>query len=82
LNGSQSNEQAKALSERLVKEAGRNHRRQVELAYQLVANRPPSPQEMQIALQYLNGKSKEEEAAARDQFALAMFNINSFLYVK
>jgi len=82
LNGSLSNEQAKAFSERLVREAGRNHRRQVELAYQLVASRSPSPKEMQIALQYLNVKRKEEEAAARDQFALAMFNINGFLYLK
>ena len=76
LNGTIANEQAKAFAERLAREAGSDPRRQIDLAYKLVAGRAPKPNEMQIAQQYLKGQG------SREQFALAMFNLNSFLYVK
>jgi hypothetical protein len=81
LNGDFANEQAKALSERLLKEAGRNPKRQVELAYRLTTGRPPKPQELQTALAFLKAKTPAESTQARDQFALAMFNLNAFLYL-
>jgi len=38
----------------------------------------PKPTELKLALDYL---AKGEEAKSREQFALAMFNLNAFLYV-
>ena len=81
LNGDLANQQAKVFAERLSKEAGKNHRRQVMLAYRLVAGRAPKPAELQTALQFLNAKTPEAESQAREQFALAMFNLNAFLYL-
>ena len=78
LNGDLSNQAAKAFAERLIKEAGHRPRKQVELAYKLAAGRAPKPSEMKLALQFLKVKPA---AAALDQFALAMFNLNGFLYV-
>ena len=76
LNGDFANAQAKAFADRLLKEAGRNPKRQVELAYRLTAGRPPKEAELQTALAFL--KSAQQ---AREQFALAMFNLNAFLYL-
>ncbi len=78
LNGASSNEAAKAFAQRLLKEGGHRPRKQVELAYKLAMGRVPKPQEMKLALQFLK---VNPEAAALDQFALAMFNLNGFLYV-
>ncbi len=78
LNGDLSNQAAKAFAERLIKEAGHRPRKQVELAYKLAAGRAPKPSEMKLALRFLKVKPA---AAALDQFALAMFNLNGFLYV-
>jgi hypothetical protein len=76
LNGDLANQMAKAFSTRLLKEAGPDRRRQVDLAYRLAAGRAPKPAELQMALEFLN-----EGEPAREQFALAMFNLNAFLYV-
>jgi hypothetical protein len=80
LNGDLANRMAKAFSTRLLKDAGPSHRRQVQLAYRLVAGRAPKPSELQMSMQFLNA-AQSSETEARDQFALAMFNLNSFLYV-
>jgi hypothetical protein len=77
LNGDFANEQAKALASRMLKQAGSNPKRQIDFAYRVTTGRPPKPQELQIALAFLKDKS----AGAREQFALAMFNLNAFLYV-
>jgi hypothetical protein len=74
MNGRIANEQAELLAQRLEREAPKNMRKQVDLAYRLVAGRAPKPQEMQLALQFLRTQPKRE-------FALAMFNLNAFLYV-
>ena len=74
LNGSFANEMAQAFSATLLREAGPSQRRQIELAYRLAAGRAPKPVELAIALKFF-------ETGARDQFALAMLNLNSFLYV-
>jgi hypothetical protein len=75
LNGSFSNAKAKALAERLKREAGGNLRRQVTLAYELATGRPANAKEMQLALNYLQSTGNTE------QFAMAVLNLNAFLYV-
>ena len=81
LNGDFANAQAKAFADRLLKEAGRNPKRQIELAYRLTTGRPPKGPELQAALAFLKTKTPGESAQAREQFALAMFNLNAFLYL-
>ncbi len=80
LNGDLANGMAKALAARLAAEAGPDHRKQILLAYELVAGRAPRPAEMQMAMRFLSVDATAE-GKAREQFALAMFNLNSFLYV-
>jgi hypothetical protein len=74
LNGDFSNRQADALAARLDAEAGKDRARQVDLAYRLATGRPPSQKEKQLALAFLKTQPLRE-------FALAMFNLNAFLYV-
>jgi hypothetical protein len=74
LNGGFANRQAEALAARLETEAGRDRRRQVDLAFRLAAGRAPSPKERTLALEFLDdGRLRE--------LALAIFNLNAFLYV-
>ena len=56
------------------REAGTDPKAQVELAYRLAAGRPPTERETQLAIEYLNTQPLRE-------FALAVFNLNAFLYV-
>ncbi len=74
LNGSLSNELAVAFADRLIRECGPDRSRQVSRAYQLVAGRSPSPGELALALKFLKEQPLRE-------FALALFNLNAFLYV-
>jgi len=74
LNGTFANEQAEALARRLEAEAGPNLRKQIDLGYRLVAGRPARPEEIRVALGFLKTQPKRE-------FALALLNLNSFLYV-
>jgi hypothetical protein len=53
----------------------------VMLGYKLTAGRSPKPAELRAALEFLNAKTPAAQAQAREQFALAMFNLNAFLYV-
>jgi Protein of unknown function (DUF1553) len=80
LNGDLANQMAKAFSARLLKEAGPDHRRQIELAWRLAVSRAPKPAELRMAMQFLNADAAGQ-AQARDQFALAVFNLNAFMYV-
>jgi len=75
LNGKFSNEKAKVFAERLQREAGADNRKFVNRAYELATGRPATAKELQIALSYLSS------TGTREQFALAVFNLNSFLYV-
>ena len=74
LNGDLANAMADALAMRLLREAGQNKAKQIDLAYQLAAGRAPTRNEKQIALAFLQKQPLRE-------FALAIFNLNSFLYV-
>jgi hypothetical protein len=74
LNGKTANRLAEAFALRLEREAGPDPARQVELAFLLTTGRPPTPAERSLSLRFL------EEQPLRE-FALAMFNLNGFLYV-
>lgn len=74
LNGPISNELAARLAARLDREAGRDLDGIVNQAYLLAAGRLPTSDEALIAREFLTDNSLRE-------FALAMFNLNSFLYL-
>jgi hypothetical protein len=74
LNGKLSNDLAGAFADRLRREAGPDPGRQVERAYLLAAGRPPTAREKELTVRFLKGQPLEE-------FALAVFNLNAFLYV-
>ena len=74
LNGRLSNDLARAFAIRLQQDAGRDPGRTVDLAFHLALGRAPSPQERQRSVEFLR------DAPLRE-FALALFNLNEFLYV-
>lgn len=74
LNGSTTHRLAVAFAERLKREAGADHARQIDYAYLLAAGRAPSPREKELALKFLARQPLRE-------FALAVFNLNAFLYL-
>ena len=74
LNGHLTNTLASAFAERIRMEAGPVRERQVRLAFSLALGRTPRPAEQLAAERFL-------EAATIKEFALAVFNLNGFLYV-
>jgi hypothetical protein len=74
LNGRLSNNLAESFARRLVHEAGSDPARQVERAYLLAAGRAPTREEARLAIAFLARQPLKE-------FALALFNLNAFLYV-
>jgi len=70
------------LATRLATESGRSYRGQVVLAYRLAAGRAPTQRELQLALDFLREEARRAgDEKARAEFALAIFNLNAFLYV-
>ena len=74
LNGSLANELAERFAARLQWAAGDDLEQLVQWAYLLAVGRPPTAREFRLARDFLAGNPRRE-------FALAMFNLNSFLYV-
>lgn len=74
MNGWHSNTLAQAFASRLSREAHGNSERIVELAFLVAIGRPPSDRERQLSREFLSSQPLPE-------FALAMFNLNEFLYV-
>ncbi|MDX2269177.1 MAG: DUF1549 and DUF1553 domain-containing protein [Bryobacter sp.] len=74
MNGAFANQQAAALAERLETLAKGNKTRMVNEGYRLVAGRLPSAAERKLALEMLAQVRTRE-------FALALYNLNGFLYV-
>jgi hypothetical protein len=75
LNGTISNDLAEHFAARIVSEVGSSPEQQVERAYLLAANRMPTDAEKRIGMSFLEKQPLRE-------FALAMFNLNAFLYVQ
>jgi hypothetical protein len=74
LNGDLANRNAELFAKRLESEGGADLRKQVDLAYRLAAGRAASAKEMQESVEFLKTQSRRE-------FALAVLNLNAFLYV-
>jgi hypothetical protein len=74
LNGQLANGLAEAFARRLETEA-RGRRQIVERAYGLAIGRPPTARERSLANAFLEEQPLKE-------FALALFNLNAFLYVQ
>jgi mono/diheme cytochrome c family protein len=74
LNGALSNELAGAFAARLEAETGGSPDRVVERAFRLALGRPPTVEERELSLAFLREQPLKE-------FALALFNLNGFLYV-
>jgi hypothetical protein len=74
LNGPITHRLADAFAQRLLCECGDDHVRQIERAYLLAAGRAPTAREKEPALRFLEKQPLRE-------FALAMFNLNAFLYL-
>jgi hypothetical protein len=76
MNGDFANSIAASFAERLEKESGGDPARMVARAWELTAGRAPTHKERGVALQYLAANKPLRE------FALAVLNMNSFLYVE
>ena len=74
LNGTLANNLAESFADRLRREAGSDPKAQVQLAYRFAVGRPPTPRETELAIAFLKTQPLRE-------FALAIFNLNAFLYV-
>jgi hypothetical protein len=77
LNGKTSNELAARFAERVTKEAGTPSER-IDRAWRLAAGRLPTADEKARSLKFLN---ENPDPGRVKEFALAMFNINAFMYV-
>ena len=75
LNGKLSNELADAFAQRLTAEVGFDKARQIDRAYWLATGRAPTSKEIEPALRFCADQPLRE-------FALSLFNLNSFLYVR
>jgi hypothetical protein len=78
LNGKTSNELAGAFAERILKERKTTASR-IDYAWRLATGRPPTVIEKASTLKFLGAKAGDPETFK--EFALAVFNFNSFLYV-
>jgi hypothetical protein len=75
LNGTLANDLADDLAHRLESDCGGRKDRMIDEAYQLTMGRAPTTQERKLALRFLQDQPAKE-------FALALFNLNGFLYVE
>jgi len=75
LNGSLSNDLARAFAERLTRESNGDPERLVDRAFRLAMGRLPTADEKSKSIAFLQSQPATE-------FALAVFNLNGFLYVR
>jgi len=78
LNGATSNQLAAVFAERLLRERSTAADR-VDYAWRLTTGRAPTAAEKSLALKFL--ADAPDDPARTKEFALAMFNLNAFLYV-
>ena len=78
LNGQTSNELAAAFAERILKERTTPAER-IDYAFRMATGRPPTEAERALALKFLADEAGDPGRVK--EFALAVFNLNAFLYV-
>ena len=79
-NGDFANRQARHLAERLMREAGDDSARQIEIAYRLTLCRPPSPSETATMQRFLADAAREDRRLALEQLCRVILNLNEFVY--
>jgi hypothetical protein len=75
LNGRLANELAQGFGDRLEQECGEDHAKIIDRASWLTLGRAPTERERTLAMEFLKDGSVKE-------YALALFNLNGFLYVQ
>lgn len=75
LNGEFANARAAALASRLQEESAGDQTKLVQRAFGMATGRPPTAEELRLSLEFLRTEPLGE-------FALAIFNLNGFLYVR
>ncbi len=75
LNGRLANDMADAFGERLTRECGNHQAAIVERGFWLALGRGPSDLERELSLEFLRDQPLNE-------FALTLFNLNGFVYVR
>jgi hypothetical protein len=78
LNGKTSNDLAQSFADLLLRERP-NRDARIDYAWRRAAGRPPTAAERKLALAYL--AETPDDPVALKEFALALFNVNPFLYV-
>ena len=78
LNGQTSNQLAAVFAERLLQERATPEER-IDYAWRLAAGRAPTAAEKALALKFFAGAP--DDPVRVKEFALAVFNLNAFLYV-
>src|SRR5262249_51351218 len=78
LNGQQSNDFAASFAHRIL-EARKGAAERIDYAWRLAAGRLPNAAEKALAMKFLS--ANPDDPAAVKEFALAVFNLNAFLYV-
>jgi hypothetical protein len=73
-------EQSEVLSSRLLQDAA-NEQERIELAFQLVCSRPPTADELQASLQYLQAAPSGDATTSLARFCQALFATAEFRFV-
>ena len=80
-NGDFANRQARHLAERLIREAGDNSARQIEVAYRLTLCRAPTQTESEAMQRFLaEGTETADRRLALEQLCRVILNLNEFVY--
>ena len=74
-------ERAKALSERLHREA-ENDQERIGRAYRLLFSRSPSEEELQMGILFLSGSSSSAKLLPWQQYGQVLMSSNEFMYVR
>ena len=75
LNGTLANDLAQAFAKRLERDCGNDRKKTIDRAFRLALGRAPTSNERERSLSFLQEQPLSE-------FALAMFNLNEFIYVR
>jgi len=81
LNGPLLESQASVLAARLANEFPDDDSKRIARAYALLYSRQPTPAELNLGLQYLDGCEDGERLAAWQQYAHVLIAANEFLFV-